>query len=195
MANILQNISQKRENKRIIKQDLKYAASLAFLSMYPGKTMYHTDTRSAKAHELSSQPEFFVHYVKGLSEEKASCIWTLYCWCNTGTTPNDWTISNYTSQSSSSIVRFGTEAEPSSIYPTLKINEGEVKIIVEVTPWCTKDQMSTSDYNASDDQSTCARKAFRCRLVTPKVVGSANYFNSVVIFTPKPGLFTETAPS
>ena len=58
MVNILQNISQNRENKKITINDIKRAASLAFLSVYPGNTMYHTDTRSSKAYELSHQPEF-----------------------------------------------------------------------------------------------------------------------------------------
>ncbi len=196
MVNILQNISQNREGdeKKIREPDLKRAASLAFLSMYPGNTMYHTDTRSSKAHELSHQPEFFIHYVKGLPNGKASCMWTCYYWCNTGTSPNGWIGSTYKSNQSSSIVRWGTGVIPSAIYPTLKIKEGEIKIIVEITTWCTKAQMSTRDYNASDDNSTCARKAFRFRMVTPKVQGSANYFNSVAIFTPAPCLFDEKTP-
>jgi hypothetical protein len=40
MANILQNISQNRENKKITKDDVKYAVAAAYLSIYPGKTMY-----------------------------------------------------------------------------------------------------------------------------------------------------------
>ena len=66
-ANIIQNISQKRGSSdptklKISIPDIKYAASLAFLSMYPGKTMYITGTSGAR-HELSHAPRLNIFYV------------------------------------------------------------------------------------------------------------------------------------
>lgn len=40
MANIIQNISQKRENKKITAEDLGYAVALAYQTIYPGTTMF-----------------------------------------------------------------------------------------------------------------------------------------------------------
>ena len=59
-VNIIQNISQKRENKAITLNDMKYASALAWLSLYPGTTMHHTDPRTDRSHELSHYPWFFI---------------------------------------------------------------------------------------------------------------------------------------
>lgn len=196
-VNIIQNISQKRDNKAITLKDMKYASALAWLSLYPGMTMYHTDSRAANAHKLSSYPWIFVYYVKGEPDGKASVIWLRYTFPQKSTKPqqiycNFKTVSQYMN---GSIVNWGTNVEPSSIYPTLKINEGDAKIIVECHLLADADSMSSNDYNPSDNPETCARKAFRLWSVTPKTANNARYFNSVVIFTPKPGLFTETMPN
>ena len=65
------------------------------------------------------------------------------------------------------------DASPSEIYPTLKINPNEIKIIFE----------SNVHYS---------------QLSPPETRGGTGndgiYFHSAVIFTPKPGLFDETPP-
>jgi len=195
-VNIIQNISQKRENKAITLNDMKYASALSWLSLYPGTTMHHTDPRTDHSHELSHYPWHFIYYIKGLPGGKASVMWLRYTFPQKSIIPrgmycNSNDTNNYMK---GSVINRGTNVEPSSIYPTLKINEGEAKIIVECHLSAYADSMSSSDYNPSDDSNACARKAFRLRLVNPKSAGGQRYFNSVVIFTPKPGLFTETRP-
>ncbi len=194
-ANIIQNISQNRPNKAIKLNDMRYASALSWLSLYPGMTMHHTDTRTANAHELSHYPWHMIYYVEGLSGGKASVKWLRYTFPQKSTNPKAMYCNTKTSDQANSVVRWGTNVEPSAIYPTLKINEGEAKIIVECYLLTNPDSMSTNDYNPSDNQSTCARKAFRLRLVTPKGTGGfERYFPSVMIFSPKPGLFTSTRP-
>ena len=60
--------------------------------------------------------------------------------------------------------------------------------------------MNANEYVASDKQETLAKKAFKCLLAAPKpLVKNANgingwYFDSVVVFTPKSGLFDPDNP-
>ena len=199
MANIFQNISQKREGakRKINKNDIRHAASLAHLTIYPGKTMYADGKRGGFSHELSHMPFFFIYYVEGLSGGRASVIWSYVSYCYNAVNPAGWLVdldnSNY------GVVRKKTDVSPTDIYPTLKINEGEVKIIIECPLFCRERTMSLDAYVASDSQDTRAKKAFNCRLVTPKATYKTSqygfYFNSVVIFTPKPGLFDRTPPA
>jgi len=194
-ANIIQNISN---GQRITISHIKYAGALSWLSLYPGKTMYHTDTRSDRSHELSSYPWQIIYYVEGLSGGKASVKWVRYVHPEKNTVPDKMNSNYKTSDMYNSNVRWGTNVEPSSIYPTLRINEGEAKIIIECQLCVMPSTMSTADYNPSDDQSTCAKKAFRLKFLTPKTSGpgaeSDRYFSSIVIFRPKDGLFTSTRP-
>ncbi len=202
MVNILQNISQNREGdeKKIRRDDIKRAFAFANLSIYPGKTMYYNGT-GRSAHDLSHAPQFHIYYVKGVADEKASVIWSQVCFGQGLTTPTNGSYSSYGPESSTdpdSKVARGTNLDPSAIYPTLKIKEGEEKIIVECVMFCHKNTMSNNNYVATDDQATRARKAFKCFLATPKPhypnADYGYYFNSVAIFTPAPGLFDKTPP-
>ena len=200
LVNIIQNISQKRESKAITCKDIMRAASLAFLTIYPGKTMYADGKRGKFSHEFSHTPYFFIHYVRGLSGGKASVLWSYEFACYDAVNPTGWSIhhtgENYNKYCA---VKHKTNVAPKDIYPTLKINEGDDdKIIIECLFFCRDVTMSLNAYAASDNQYTRAKKAFNCMLVTPRTIynGGANfgfgfYFPSVVIFTPKKGLFDE----
>lgn len=74
MANILQNIAKKRaaEGGYLKKNDICHAASLAFLTIYPGTTQY--SPASAWKHELRHVPGIFLYYVQGSTQGKAKCI-------------------------------------------------------------------------------------------------------------------------
>ena len=198
-ANIIQNISQKRDNKKITIRDIKYAASLAFLSMYPGKTMYRIGTSGGR-HELSHAPRLNIFYIKGLPGGKASCSWGRRFLGEGASTPITWSpSSNFSGSGDTSSVRTSAST-PSDIYPTLKIGENEEKIIVEVNIFNASHVMNANNYVETDKQATLAKKAFNCRLVTPKPLKTEAastqgwYFDSVVIFTPKPGLFDPDNP-
>ena len=195
MANIIQNISK---GQPVTIPHLKYAISLALLSVYPGKTMYSI-TGTDNRHELSHDSYVVIHYVKGLSGGKASVLWNRFFYQASCVTPLGLTDGYAGLNSAYTVVKAGTDVEPSTIYPTLKIKEGEVKIIIEVQFVNDASRMKLSDYVPSDDQPTRAKKAFGCRLITPKNFFNLHerqgkYFPSVVIFTPKKGLFTDTRP-
>ena len=204
-VNIIQNISQKRaqsattteERAKLLKintNDIKYAASLAHLSIYPGKTMYADRKRGNYSHELSHMPYFYIHYVRGLPGGKASVLWSYYCFCFDAVDPTGWNIGD--NGSVYCVVKRKTNVAPKDIYPTLKISEkDDDKIIIECPLFCRDLTMSVNAYAASDNQDTRAKKAFNCQLATPKASYKENlygfYFPSVVIFTPKKGLFDE----
>lgn len=194
MVNILQNISQNRTDKKINKNDIKYAASLAHLTIYPGKTMYADGKRGKYSHELSHMPFFFIHYVRALSGGKASVLWSYYCFCYSAVDPTGWQVD--VNSSTYCVVKRKTNVAPKDIYPTLKIDEGDDdKIIIECPLFCRERTMSLNAYAASDNQDTRAKKAFKCMLATPRASYKKSlfgfYFPSVVIFTPQKGLFDE----
>jgi hypothetical protein len=81
-------------------------------------------------------------------------------------------------------VNFLENASPAQIYKELKIKKDEVKILVEFTNIC---------------KTSAASQAFGFLMMNPKYSsaygGLGHYFTSIVIFTPKPGLFRKTPPS
>ena len=198
MANILQNVSK---GQRVTLTNMRHAAALAWLSIYPGKTMHSISGTDSK-HELSHDAIFVVHYVKGLSGGKASVLWCCSIYSGPSTSPNTIYAGSWRGYAEGSwvTVKGGTNVTPSSIYPTLKINEGEKKIIVESQIVSDSGRMNPSVYIPTDNRDTRAKKAFGLHLIFPKSFSDENpdqgrYFPSVVIFTPKPGLFDETPPS
>lgn len=200
MANVLQNISQKRKDKRIKLDDIKYAIALAYQTIYPGKTMYWQNRGMPLVHE----PHPMIYYVKGNNDGTATTVWRETFWGGTNkvVSPAKLKYESYTNTHDVSVVNMGTNVQPSQIYPTLKIGPGEVKIIVEALIFFKTD---AKDINGKSGYT--AREVFGCLMASPRQVKNANagnyvndmsrggYFNSVVIFTPKSGLFSETAPS
>ena len=187
MVNIIQNISQKRENKKITANDLKYATALASQTIYPGTTLFWKNKGMPFLH--FSHP--IIYYVEGNKDGTATTYWrkAFYTDRKEAVSPATIQHSLVTTTHTSSVVTMGSKLQPSQIYPTLKIGPGEVKIILEVFLYFNA---SSKDVNGKSGYTD--REAFGCRLVSPKHKG-AGYFHSVVIFTPKPGLFSETAPS
>jgi hypothetical protein len=117
--------------------------------------------------------------VKGLENEKASVIWCTR-WHSANDSPSPGKIS-LAGRDSRSLVNTGSNVDPSKIYPDLRIQKGEVKILIEIA-------FHNYEYNIP------AKKAFGFFVLNPPKSGDNIYFNTVVIFTPKPGLFGDTAP-
>lgn len=183
MVNILQNITKTR---KITRNDIRYAASLAYLTVYPGTTMF-TVKSGSQWHTFNHQPRVFIDYVKGGADGKASTKWKY--WIRTKTNTNNW-AGDFLSVTDSSTVNFATDVTPSSIYPTLKVEEGKSKVLIDVQiRWNPLDQRDVNGKTAGS-----AREVFGLRLVNPKEYSLGTYFPSVVIFTPNGG-FSEKRPS
>lgn len=193
IVNLLQNISQKRANKAITKTDMRHVAALAFLSIYPGTTMFH----NGKGHVLIHNPELLLHCVKGEDGGKARSLWIGFVNSESAgnTSPNTLygdalVMQNY----KGSLVTDKTSAvSPTTIYKDLKISSGEIKILVETATFYA------TSYKDANGNSTTLNQAYNLRFSHGKLNAYANgqYFvgSNVVIFTPKPGLFNETGPS
>ena len=99
----------------------------------------------------------------------------------------------YHNDNTGTVVRYKTEVPPSEIYSGLKINPGEVKIIVDSCLYRNSDRMTTLEGTFPSH-----KEAFGFYLLNPKHVDESSkshyFFHSVIIFTPKPGLFSETNP-
>lgn len=129
MVQMIQSISQNRSDKKITLADLRYILSAAYLTIYPGTTMYWKN----RGHEFAHFPHPFVYYVKGLSNGNASCIWRvqLHPSHSVCVSPQTMYAACVSESHSISIVQYKTDVPPAQIWPTLKIKPGEVKIIVE----------------------------------------------------------------
>ena len=187
MVNMLQNVSN---GKKLIKTDMVSACSAAYLTVYPGISRYAT----AKFRlPLGHFPHAWVYYVKGEGNGKASVVWLAVIYFSIPGT--DYEIS-YKSHGGSSM-QFLQNVPAEQIHKNLKINAGENKIITEC---CLCYATGATNYYFSDGRQ-CAgvspREAFGFQIIAPQshsYSGQSNYFSSVVIFTPKPGLFDETPP-
>jgi hypothetical protein len=197
MVNMLQNISQKRENKKITKLDIRHACVGACLAIYPAKSMYSPETDN---HLYGHFPLGFIHCVKG-ENGKARVLWYLNFYVDAA---NPAAVAALSSNNSSmSAVNCTSSAlPPASIYKDLKIKDGEIKILVQ----CSCFYNNSATLWKFSDGRTCMdvspREAFGFMVLPVKTSASNTgnssvyvYYNPVVIFTPKPGLFDETPPA
>lgn len=196
MANIIQNISQKRSNKKITVNDIKYAASAAYLSAFPGTSRFVS--KGIKTSELGYNPLGNIFCVQGITDSTAKVLWAkrfhmadgVYAPINVG-------VDNGIRRTN---VKNLSNVSPSEIYPTLRIGKDQIKIIIE----CAVHYSQASGYRFADGRLTAnvsPSHAFGLKLhrLSPPATrdgknNDAIYFHSVVIFTPRLGLFDETAP-
>jgi hypothetical protein len=200
VINMLQNVSS---GQPITANHLKYICSAAFLSIYPSNGMFHPQKL---CHPLGHFPELHISYVKGNDNGTASLVWGLYMsfWNNSDAriTNSPLSLRCLTRSSSNNnrpTVNYKQNVAPSEIYPTLSIKSGQVKIIVEVV------LIYALGYKFGDGSScknVAPNRAFGFwmlplsgRHTSSSPNSDTAYFNTVVIFTPKPGLFSETKPS
>ncbi|MDR1235732.1 MAG: hypothetical protein LBJ96_01875 [Holosporaceae bacterium] len=193
-VNMFQNISLGRPNKRITLQDYKYISCSAFLPYYGGGTQQYGGLK-LESYAIST-PQMSLCYLKGTGINKVKMIWAVVS--NWGQPPPSRQIG--TMRAGASIhdhimlprVYTDTEYDASYICEDLKINAGEVKMMVDVY------------LNAS----WCPGGMFGKRRVSPGLWGllvcspeaeswgsnMGGWFHYKIIFTPKLGLFDEDLP-
>ena len=193
IASMIQNVSQNRESKAITIADMKNIVSAAYLSLYPGTTMF----AQGKGHVYCHFPHPFIHCVKGNNDGTASCIWNLevHTALNTSISPATTSCNVMNKTHHMSAVKYLQNVQPSNIHPKLKINPGEIKIVVE-TCILVRENDGYGDINGVFHS---IKNMLGLYLVQPHVNGAETErnraaFTSVVIFSPRPGLFSETAP-
>ena len=184
---MIQNISQKRADKRITANDLRYIYCLALQTLYPADTLFY----KSQGYTFGHFPYIALYYIKGIENGKASCSWRLGLWPDSPSTdPTKISCPRNIppTKLSYSLITPSENVSPSNIYETLKINEGEEKIIIECLIF------NYTVYKNLEGKYIPAKEALGLKLLSPKAIGGTGFLNSVVIFTPKPGLFSETAP-
>jgi hypothetical protein len=171
------NMTQ-NNGRRVTKSDLRGIFSAAFLTIFPGKTQF---SRS------KGQPLVYLFYIRGEPNGNASVIWM---WDSDAQGAYPFPASRIVTSAGAFAdsvrpVRYKTNAAPKEIHENLSIQPGEVKMIVLMSFIC---------YQAA------AKEIFGFYMVPPSPYGKNAYcsylffFSTVVIFTPKSGLFSETAP-
>jgi hypothetical protein len=195
IINILQNVSQKRENKRITWNDLKFAIVSGFSTIYPGKTMFCT---KASTHVYGHCPIAFVVCVKGVGGGKASVLWAMMYSAQNSLSIDANNNTGLRDNHANSAIRCLKDVHPSQIYNGLEIKEKEMKILVE----CNIIYISDAA-NFFTDGRCCGNVSFREAMgffilnpnAATKWKANSTHFSRVMIFTPKPGLFDETPVS
>ena len=190
MANMIQNISQNREDKSVKLKDIARISYLAWLSVYPGNTRFWQG--SDEIRHFGHIGQTMIYYVQANNDGTASCRWRLF---GRNDTINHYLAVYYTDNKGSP-VRYKTNVAPSEIYPSLKIEPGrdpEHDKIIIVTSLYRKPSFTTPD-----GKSLSNKQAFGLYLTEPKHLNENTniwyFFGSVVIFTPKLGLFDPDNP-
>ncbi len=204
MANILQNLAKKgaSEGRTLSCSDIRYATSLAYLSIFPGTTKF-VSKKNAPVSDLGYRPFGFIFCVKGDSDSTASVLWTrrFHMARDTEISPAKISIDSDAEYNKRTNIKILSQASPSEIYPTLKIEKDQIKIIIE----CTIFYRQGEGYSFTDGRQTAnvsPSEAFGLRLfkLSPMKTrdGQENkelYFHSAVIFTPTSKEFFQTAPN
>jgi hypothetical protein len=197
MVGMFQNMSQRRSegNRKITSSDIKHAFCSAHLSAYLG--IYSILADGSGYHRYGHAPHGWIYYLKG-EGSNVRCFWRFQVEAvHSKTIPFNVAVSTPAGTENRSFVRIavGETKSPAAVYSGLSISDGEVKIIVEVAPYF--DARNGGSYYLDGSVAASAKKAFGFFLVDPKTTsyaGRETFFDAIVIFTPNPGLFNETAP-
>lgn len=175
-AAILQSMAVQRsaEGKLITLEDIKKAPRLSYLSFYPGNTMLNENFDGSP---LGYFPRIQVYYAVGTGVNRGKVVWIIG-------TNRDYSSQVHSTDSTYTALLSckGVELEASSIYPSLKINRDEVKIIVEC------------GFHLFEKDT--ARGAFNFLFLSPKKYGKLGqlFFPAIAIFTPVGNAFSERIP-
>ena len=186
VAQMLQNVSQQRSNKRITQNDIVNTMRAAYLTVFPGVSMVPTRRDYLP---IGFYIEFYLFGVRGEKNNTASVKWVVKLYFTQESGVSGSAIIN------SCVVNNKQHVQSSEIYPYLTIKDGELKIIVE----CHLRYGSTLYFS---DGRKCkdvpVRDVFGFLLYTPKPdqwnESFSSFFVSHTIFTPAAGLFDDTRP-
>lgn len=195
-AAIIQNIAKQRADngETFYQKDLWNASSLAFLSVFPGNTM----TGTMKPREVFPLG-YFAHttlmYVVGTNNDEAQGKWAMYT-CGGGGNVDITAGENYIS--SGCTIVFNSSSSPAKFfYPTLKINKGEAKLLVECLLFYRVGHNTSGFTDGRRCKDVSPRQAFKFLILDPKRMGrdGTGFFNAVSIFTPQGGFSASLPPA
>ena len=207
VVSILQNISQNRANKAITMTDLKYAMATSFLSWCPAGELF-----PKSGFFMGASPTCIIYYFYGTEKNTATCKW--YCRSENWRAPPTNSTFQTTGIHWERSVDY-RQTDTRKIHPSFTIEKGEYKVLVESFAYY-KNSFCKSD----GSMNVSPKDSLSFYLITPRYycgtydtvrssngfsnnldkygngdnIGTGGFFNSVVIFTPRPGLFSDTPP-
>jgi hypothetical protein len=193
-VNMVQYISQERENKIVTKEDMSYIFAIAPMPFFGASNrQYGSPTK----HQLGYWSYGKLYYIKGTAHNRGKIMWCLDSNCHGGTPGSVQPVVMPKCSFSSIAGTFDTEYQSGQITPELTIEKDEVRMLYEislVSASGVKDSNEETIWSGSIPPSSL----FNFYVLTPgKTFTSSTYypcFTVVTIFTPKKGLFTETPP-
>jgi hypothetical protein len=189
--NMIQNISQGRENQRITRTDIMTIAHAMWLPFFGGGINQYSTTAPTTSRTYKMPcgyvPQIELYCFKGMGGGMAKLCWMVNANCALGPNPANIDIMSDMRQYSPIKTTVGSTYKVSDIRNGLAINENEIKIIA-LSRFCMNGASPTDGKNFSLSQ--------RLGLLIIRIGGelSGTYLHTVVIFTPKPRLFSETPP-
>ncbi|MDR2766108.1 MAG: pilus assembly protein [Holosporaceae bacterium] len=198
--NMIQNLTQKRDDRRITRLDMAYIFSTSMISFFGGGGNIQYGT--SNEHPLGYWPSSRLYYIKGVGDNKAKIIWKLQ---STGplSAPGDPMPEFSTVADEATTVKgnFNSEIDSSAILPDLTIRDGEVKMIYEVS-LCTKSNITNPRGGIwwTGDEPPRSFWGFYLLKPTRTFYDDSSsprvhaYFTRATVFTPSPGLFVEDPP-
>jgi hypothetical protein len=188
-------------NKRITLSDLSQVFIAASLPYFGGGTRQYKDASGNLPAGCYAYQMLF--YVVGVDDDKAMIKWRV----QRSGDGSGYDITNninvgmisFTSGDRHTTVNrlFNTPLDPQQVHPNLKhIKKDEVKILYEFGLWTSRKVKVNGKLIFKD--ASASRSVFGFWFLTPKLIFDYGdhhcFFNEVVVFTPKPGLFSETKP-
>ena len=184
MVNMLQTVSQGQPITGDHYARSIYAAFLAYFG--GGIRQYKSDDGHAENQNYYCFPHPVLFCVVGLGNGKAKIAWLMHpMWYKL---PNDYNEPYVRYQASDkthktfSLIKtsIDTETNAIDIWPSLHIEKDQVKMILEV------------ELFFSEPHQQNFLKNLKFLLFRPKLSAECSFFNTIVVFTPKPGLFNTT---
>ncbi len=187
MVNILQNISQNRENKAITRRDYAHAVYAAFYCYYGGDLKQFSNDGFADRRNYYYFPHPVLFCIQGQANGKAKILWIMHpAWykypdnLNLPTIRTSASDKTHINEFSTIKVALQTEVPPESIHPNFTIKAGEIKMLLEVAFF--------------SEEMEKASKHFGFWIYRPKLLNNRSFFNKIIVFSPNTGRFSASAP-
>jgi hypothetical protein len=184
---MLQNVSAKRDNKKVTNRDFARILCVSFLPYFGGGVNQYDNAFNSSM--LAPTGVASLYCVRGTGTNRAKIVWQ-YVSNATGDPRTRGLDKNHMASWHCIVIKsIGVEYDSEKIYSKLKINTGEMKMILNVN-LCAS-WMKKATHKEREFPST-----WGLFFLNPKAesFGSSTggWFHKIVIFTPKPELFNDS---
>jgi hypothetical protein len=178
---------------RITKKNLDYILCAATLPYCGGGILQYQASASKTIYKLGYVFDYSIVYIQGLGNGQAKALWSIYNhWLNgpgqvyfviqTSGTPRHFTE-----------ITIGAAFDITKIDGNFSIAVNERKIIMSIS-LATSTSLFVDEHRAAI-RDVSVKNIFGFFIYTPQPIRGTAYFLEKLMFTPKPGLFSDTPPS